>query len=208
MGTSKLLVRAKAKGTLPDLNDNIGKDWGNNGDNLFRRGGLTKTGKIQGGFAGASAFDLGNSVSPVTLQQAQFPIGVECNCINHLSLSIPSLRGFFSYKSETDTVSLTWPSGANDNATAATRRTADLINGANGGTITDPPGIDSQFTFHPLGGAVLGKACDLFGRVKGYTRLYVVDGALIPGATGCSNPSLTIAAIAERCIDRIIEEDL
>jgi cholesterol oxidase len=206
MGTSKLLVRAKAKGTLPNLNDDIGKDWGNNGDNLFLRIGLKKTGKIQGGFAGASAFDPGNSVGPVTLEQAQFPIGFECNCINHLSMSIPAVRGFFSYKSETDSVSLTWPSGANNDTTAATRKTADLINGANGGTVSDPPGVDSRFTFHPLGGAVLGKACDLFGRVKGYTKLYVVDGALIPGATGCSNPSLTIAAIAERCMDQIIKE--
>ncbi|MCM0592435.2 MAG: GMC oxidoreductase [Gloeotrichia echinulata DVL01] len=51
-----------------------------------------------------------------------------------------------------------------------------------------------------------GKVCDYYGRVKGYKGLYVVDGALIPGATGAVNPSFTIAAIAERCLERIIEE--
>lgn len=62
-------------------------------------------------------------------------------------------------------------------------------------------------TAHPVGGAVLGKACDLYGRVKGYKGLYVVDGAMIPGSTGATNPSLTIAALTERCVERIIAED-
>jgi cholesterol oxidase len=33
-----------------------------------------------------------------------------------------------------------------------------------------------------------------------------VDGALVPGSTGLTNPSLTIAALAERCLDRILEK--
>lgn len=61
-------------------------------------------------------------------------------------------------------------------------------------------------TAHPLGGAVLGKACDYYGRVKGYKGLYVVDGALIPGAAGAVNPSFTIAALAERCLEKVIPD--
>ena len=38
-------------------------------------------------------------------------------------------------------------------------------------------------TFHPLGGAVIGKVCDDHGRVLGQRGLYVNDGALIPGST-------------------------
>jgi cholesterol oxidase len=61
---------------------------------------------------------------------------------------------------------------------------------------------------HPLGGAVIEEACDLYGRIIGYQGLYVVDGALIPGSTACANPALTIAAMAERCMERIIAEDM
>ena len=57
---------------------------------------------------------------------------------------------------------------------------------------------------HPLGGAVIGRACDLDGQVKRHPGLFVVDGALIEGNTGLANPSLTIAALAERCMDRIV----
>ena len=51
------------------------------------------------------------------------------------------------------------------------------------------------------------KACDFDGRVERYPGLYVVDGALIEGATGLANPSFTIAALAERSMDHILAED-
>ena len=63
-------------------------------------------------------------------------------------------------------------------------------------------------TWHPLGGAAMGSVCDLDGRVLGQRGLYVVDGALIPGTTAACNPSWTIAAIAERALDRIARHDV
>jgi len=33
-----------------------------------------------------------------------------------------------------------------------------------------------------------------------------MDGALLPGTCGCANPALTIAALAERAMQRIIAE--
>jgi cholesterol oxidase len=50
----------------------------------------------------------------------------------------------------------------------------------------------------------MGRVCDTYGRVLGYEGLFVLDGALLPGTCGCANPSLTIAAIAERAMDRIV----
>jgi cholesterol oxidase len=66
---------------------------------------------------------------------------------------------------------------------------------------------DASATAHPCGGAVMGKACDLYGRVKGYKGLYVTDAAFIPLCTAATNPALTIAAFAERSMDHVISHD-
>jgi cholesterol oxidase len=42
------------------------------------------------------------------------------------------------------------------------------------------------------------------GRVYGYDGLYVLDGSIVPTALGV-NPSKTIAALAERGVERLIE---
>jgi cholesterol oxidase len=61
---------------------------------------------------------------------------------------------------------------------------------------------------HNLGGCRMGATAaegvvDGDGRVFGYPGLHVLDGAIIPGAVGV-NPSHTIAAVAERCIEAAI----
>ncbi|NHC45338.1 GMC oxidoreductase [Motilibacter aurantiacus] len=63
-------------------------------------------------------------------------------------------------------------------------------------------------TVHNLGGARMSEdpragVVDSDGQVHGYPGLYVFDGAALPGATG-ANPSLTIAAVAERCVERLV----
>ncbi|MFI2566235.1 GMC oxidoreductase [Paenarthrobacter sp. NPDC018779] len=64
-------------------------------------------------------------------------------------------------------------------------------------------------TVHPIGGAPSGRhpgeaVCDSYGEVFGYPGLFVVDGAAMPGPVG-ANPSLTIAAFAERACARILD---
>lgn len=63
---------------------------------------------------------------------------------------------------------------------------------------------------HNLGGAPMsddraGGVTDGNGQVHGYPGLYVLDGACLPSATGV-NPSHTIAAVAERNIERAIRK--
>jgi cholesterol oxidase len=64
-------------------------------------------------------------------------------------------------------------------------------------------------TVHPLGGCPMGRSAsegvvDASGNVFGYPGLYVADGSVMPGPVG-PNPSLTIAALADRFADRILE---
>lgn len=65
-------------------------------------------------------------------------------------------------------------------------------------------------TAHPLGGAPIGRhageaVCDSYGEVFGFAGLHVLDGAAMPGPVG-ANPSLTIAALANRACDKILAE--
>lgn len=63
--------------------------------------------------------------------------------------------------------------------------------------------LRKTLTAHPLGGCPMGQdprtsLVNHLGGVWGYPNLYVVDGSVIPTALAL-NPSLTIAALAERC---------
>lgn len=65
-------------------------------------------------------------------------------------------------------------------------------------------------TVHPLGGAPMGAhpgagVCDAYGEVFGLPGLYIADGAAMPGPVG-PNPSLTIAALADRMCTRLLEK--
>jgi cholesterol oxidase len=64
------------------------------------------------------------------------------------------------------------------------------------------------WTWHPMGGASMGSVCDYEGRVLDQRGLYVLDGALLPGTAGACNPSMTIAAVAERAMKRIVANDV
>ncbi len=64
-------------------------------------------------------------------------------------------------------------------------------------------------TVHPLGGLPMGRTAQAgvtnpHGEVFGAPGLFVADGAVMPGPVG-PNPSLTIAALADRFADRLID---
>jgi cholesterol oxidase len=63
-------------------------------------------------------------------------------------------------------------------------------------------------TVHPLGGCPMGRnpqegVVDSYGKVFGYEDLWIADGSVMPGPVG-PNPSLTIAALADRFASRIV----
>ena len=65
-------------------------------------------------------------------------------------------------------------------------------------------------TVHALGGAPMGRhdregVVDPHGRVYNYPGLHIADGSVMPGPVG-PNPSLTIAGLADRFADAILED--
>jgi cholesterol oxidase len=216
IGTTSLLVRARATGALPALNRHVGRHWAANGDINVIRGLLPPTNASTGGPGGHFIFDdLDNPLGPTSLVEIVLPphinqflaaAGAPPGFANYASLGIPPAIGSFSYDRQTDQVRLTWP--ATDprvvNFVAAAQHTLAALDQRTGSvTLSINPAVSA----HPLGGAVMGKACDFAGRVDRHPGLYVVDGALIEGSAGLANPSLTIAAIAERCMEQILDCD-
>jgi cholesterol oxidase len=70
--------------------------------------------------------------------------------------------------------------------------------------------LGKYITVHPLGGCPMADEADAgvvdsFGRVHGYSGLHVADGSIVPTALGV-NPSETIAALAERNVERLAAE--
>jgi cholesterol oxidase len=70
--------------------------------------------------------------------------------------------------------------------------------------------LNMLITVHPLGGAPMGRhpgegVVNKYGQVFGYPGLSIADGSVLPGPVG-ANPSLTIAALADRFADRIIDD--
>lgn len=210
IGTSELLVKAKAEGTIPSLNNEIGRGWGTNGDSILTRSFSAISGLNQAAPCTAAIHDV-EGVIPVTVESwyvSGTPLDVGIQGSLGIAFDMEN-RGYFKYAN--GKVKLVWPRDGNNKAVDAARRVNNKIaNGSPGSAPGVPflaPDVNADFTAHPLGGAVLDKATDNFGRVKGTDRLYVMDGAVIPGSTGAVNPSLTISALTERNIEQIILHD-
>ncbi|CAB3749366.1 GMC oxidoreductase [Paraburkholderia humisilvae] len=204
VGTTELLVRARATSKLPRLNDTVGRYWGTNGDSnaVMVNGVLTN---INLGSPGVVAVqDFTKDGVPLLLETFQ-ALPLPPNLLAVLGLAITKPEGYFSYNRAKDTVELNWPAGSRNNAQIAKALTDvyNRLNDANGTILAAP--IDQTFTAHPCGGAVIGQTCDENGEVFGCRNLFVMDGALIPGSAGCTNPSMTIAALAEHNMDRFLD---
>ncbi len=224
MGTSKLLVKAKHEGTLPKLNDEVGKHWGNNGDTFATRDVGQRTNPGQGGPASAAIFDYQNPICPMTI--IVYPEwDADEQTLTTLGMGIPGELGQFYYRPDDQTVQLSFPADnpANQAVLAAANHTYDRLDQANHNSSQcqnyqghfacevnqhsdEGSHANAGITAHPLGGCVMGKACDYHGRVKGYQGLYVTDGAFIPGSAAACNPAFTIAAFAERSMEQIIKD--
>jgi cholesterol oxidase len=114
MGTTSLLVRARATGTLPALNEHIGQHWAANGDLPVTRGALPFTNAGTGGPGGHFILeDLENPFGPTSLVELVLPphirdalgaVGAPPNFANYASLGVPPAIGSFTYDATSDAV--------------------------------------------------------------------------------------------------------
>lgn len=67
-----------------------------------------------------------------------------------------------------------------------------------------PPKALDLLSVHAMASCGLGRALDLWGRVKGFDNLLVNDAAMLPEATGV-NPQMTIMAMARRNVRAFLD---
>ncbi|MFP6790726.1 MAG: GMC oxidoreductase [Thalassolituus sp.] len=213
LGTTELLVRARDTGTLPLLNSEVGKGWGNNGNIMFACSTRfwNGTGVAQSTMPVMGIDNWEDPEHPVFAEIAPFPTGIETWTSLFLAITKNPERGYFTYNAAADSVDLNWDATQTATSYNDSKWLFDKMNAANRtryrtGLFADNKYYADDFTYHPLGGCLLGKATDDYGRVKGYNNLYVVDGSLIPGSVGV-NPYVTITALAERNIEHVIAND-
>ncbi|MBA4109641.1 MAG: cholesterol oxidase [Leptothrix sp. (in: Bacteria)] len=233
INTSKLLVRAKARGDITGLPDGVGQGYGTNADQIYVWSNDNEDfGTVQGGPVVYGSKEWNNASQPAnTVIQASLPPPSQSSTASSMPLAmLPAAkavsgatsetthstmlvgygmsngRGKFVYNWLTDKVELKWPSGGDAATNKRIKERITAIAGPGAKLINTNDLINT--TWHSLGGACIGVVCDQEGRVKGQRGLYVLDGALMPGATCACNPSMTIAAVVERALDRIVRNDI
>ncbi|QCQ92810.1 GMC oxidoreductase [Rhodococcus sp. SGAir0479] len=214
VGTSKLLVAMKAQGHLPNLPSQVGEGWGNNGNIMVGRANhmWDATGSQQATIPTMGIDNWADPTAPIFAEIAPLPAGLETYVSLYLAITKNPERARFQFNSGTGKVDLSWAQSQNQPGIDMAKKVFDKINKKEG-TIyrTDLFGVyktwGDDFTYHPLGGCLLNKATDNYGRLPGYPGLYVVDGSLVPGNVGV-NPFVTITALAERNMAKIVSTDL
>ncbi|MEU4769255.1 GMC oxidoreductase [Actinosynnema sp. NPDC023794] len=202
--TPRILLTARETGALPRLHESIGKGWGSNGDHLtLIRTSLIPIGAPQGG---PPAVLVRNSDGTAGVMHSPMPFPVGSGLLTCLGMGISDHFGQWTmtadgktrlkWKAEYDTTS-------RQAVNALVRHVARYVPG---GRPMIPGEPTHPVVAHPVGGVVLGRSTDAYGRLRGYNGLYCLDGALMPGSAAAVNPALTIAAVVERCLDEIIAD--
>jgi cholesterol oxidase len=206
--TTKMLLRARHEGTIPDLPDAVGTGWGSNGDRIVAWTNPDEGfGPVQGGPVVFGSKEWDDPTMANTVIQASLPpLGVDAHTTVVVGFGVSEVRATWVYNPLLDSVMVDWP---REGDAALHRRVWERMTAIAGprGVLVDTH-TPAPMTWHSLGGACMGTVCDLEGRVHDNPGLYVLDGALMPGSTAACNPSMTIAAIAERAMDVIVRDDV
>jgi cholesterol oxidase len=206
LNTTRLLLRARAEGTIPRLSSAIGTGWGTGGDGIVLFGGLPDPQPAVGGPAHIVGRYRAASGLPVSL--LNFPLGValidavvrESLAVGHVPPVGRLIRGL------TGNIVPVWPQ-LDSEVLAARRAMYEMVSRLDAAVPDRSAWLTSQLmTSHPLGGVVLTDLTDDTGQVTGVDGLFVMDSSLVPGSTGGVPPALTITALADRCVTTALEQ--
>lgn len=208
-GTTRLMVKAKEKGLVPDLPDGVGTGWGTNGERIY----LATTaqdspGAYQAGPVAMGARDWSDPARALTMTTGPLPLPADVATYTVAGFMVTTETGHWAYDPVRDDAVPVWDRSKEADTkpvldAAVERLTSDTPFHLN----TDGNLFDNT-TFHAVGGMPFGSVCDDAGRVHGQRGLYVMDGARITGSCAATNPSMTIAALAEYSMDRVLRQDL
>lgn len=226
IGSTQLLLASRHKGQLNKLDESVGQNWGNNGNIMTGRNMVNTVFNRVHRKSDKSKFTIGTGSKQSTIpvngidhwsdeahsffaEISPLPMGMEVYTALYLIINRVPNPGSISYNKSTDNININWEEKNYAHTVENAKYFIRKMNSANGGTPSGllwKGGYGADICYHPLGGVVLGKSTDDYGRVKGYENLYVTDGALIPASIGV-NPFLTITAVAEHCMEDILRND-
>lgn len=207
MGTTQLLVKARATGTLPALNEHVGTRWSSNGEIFMVRNVYTPTGSKTSVLPATGIDAHDHRGQQVYSMNISIPLGIDTFSTAHITMTQTPQLGHFSFDAATQQSVLQWASNAKDEPVTSARAVYDKVNRANGATYSRSwfggKTVGDNATYHPLGGCPIGLATSDIGEVRGCPRLYVMDASLFPDSL-VANPALSVTAFAERNIERIL----
>lgn len=211
LGTTKLLLKSKTKGTLPNVDQYVGQNWGNNGNaTAFRALVPQNLGTEHSTMAATAINNWTPDLEAFVAEVAPIPLCIDVKIAAYIMVNKVNEKGSISYDENSDEIFVDWDPQANIHIRNNAKRLLQDMCTHNGGIpalIPDfPEGVNSTQSYHLLGGVVINEATDSKGRLNGHEGLYVLDSSLVPGQIGV-NPFVTITALAEYCIEDIIAND-
>jgi cholesterol oxidase len=206
LGTTRLLMRARAAGALPDLAGALGSKVGNS-EVITARTGMPENNPTQGGPSAILVQDwVDNPHAPVSLLNFPWvdaPAGE--GWITTIGACPSPALGSFRFDPDKDDVVLSWP--VDDPRVTvmakAVQDTLDRLDAANPGSSTAFARVGTTGG-NVVGGVPLGLVTGHDGAVHGYPGLYVVDSSLLHGSSGGVPPALTVAAVAARTVAAMV----
>jgi len=132
MGTTQLLVKCRATGTLPNLNEHVGTRWSSNGEIFMVRNVLTSTGAKTSVLPASGIDATDHRGQKVYSMNIAMPLGIDTFSTAHISMTQTPELGHFSYDAASQKSVLNWSATAKDEPVTSSRHVYDRINKANG----------------------------------------------------------------------------